>query len=153
VQEILEFAVYIEERGYEFYIGAIKKFREARITKLFQYLADEEFKHEKVFKKLLKQSGEIKGRRDPEYQAYMREFCKTHSLGDAEAVNAKLARVSSLKEILDMAMDFEKDSVIFFSQLKEMYARGNTAPVEKIIHEEMGHLRKIFQIKKELVKE
>ncbi|MBU4267738.1 MAG: ferritin family protein [Acidobacteria bacterium] len=153
VQEILEFAVYIEERGYEFYIGAIKKFREARITKLFQYLADEEFKHEKVFKKLLKLSGEIKGgKRDPEYQAYMHEFCKTHSLGDREAVNAKLAKLSSLEEILDLAMDFEKDSVIFFSQLKEMYAKGNTAAIDKIIHEEMGHLRKIFQIKRELVK-
>lgn len=152
VREILEFAVYIEERGYEFYIGAIKKFSEARITKLFQYLADEEFKHEKTFRKLLKQSGEIKGgRRDPEYQAYMIEFCKTHSLGDREMINAKLARVSSLEGVLDMAMDFEKDSVIFFSQLKELYTKGNTASVDRIIHEEMGHLRKLFQIKKELV--
>ena len=53
VKEILEFAVFIEERGYEFYVDAMKKFSEARITELFQYLADEEFKHEKVFKKLL----------------------------------------------------------------------------------------------------
>ncbi len=154
VKEILEFAVYIEERGYEFYIGAIKKFREARITKLFQYLADEEFKHEKIFKKLLKQSEGLKGgRRDPEYQAYMHEFCKTHSLADREAVNAKLAKLSGLEEILDMAMDFEKDSIIFFSQLKEMYAKGNTVNVDKIIHEEMGHLRKLFQIKKDLIRD
>ena len=82
VKEILEFAVYIEERGYEFYVGAMKKFSEARITELFQYLADEEFKHKEFFKKLLEQSGGIKGEsRDPEYQAYMREFCKAHSPG------------------------------------------------------------------------
>jgi len=153
VKEILEFAVYIEERGYEFYVGAMKKFSEARITELFQYLADEEFKHEKIFKKLLEQSGELKGgSHDAEYQAYLREFCKSHSLADPETVNAKLSKVSGLEEVLDMAMGFEKDSIVFFSELKGIYARGNSAAVDKIIHEEMGHLRKIFLMKRELVK-
>ena len=153
VNEILEFAVYIEQRGYEFYIGAIKKFSEARIIELFQYLADEEFKHEEFFKKLLEQSGGITGEsRDPEYQAYMREFCKAHSLADREATTARLAKASGLEDVLDMAMGFEKDSIVFFSELKEIYAKGNSAAVDKIIHDEMGHLRKIFQMKRELVK-
>ncbi|MBN2344770.1 MAG: ferritin family protein [Candidatus Aminicenantes bacterium] len=151
VMEILEFAVYIEERGYEFYIRAIKKFSDPRATKLFQYLADEEFKHEKVFKKMLKQSDEFKGgKRDPEYRAYMREFCKTHTLGDSEALSVKLSRVSRLEEILDMAMDFERDSIVFFSEMKDLYGKGHGAPVDKIIHEEVGHLRKIFQMKQKL---
>jgi len=149
VKEILEFAVYIEQRGYEFYIGAMKKFGEARITELFQYLADEEFKHEEFFKKLLEQSGGMKGgSHDPEYQAYMREFCKAHSLADREATAARLARASGLDEVLDMAMGFEKDSIIFFSELKEIYEKGHSEAVDRIIHEEMGHLRKIFQMKR-----
>jgi rubrerythrin len=151
VKEILEFAVYIEQRGYEFYVGAMRKFAEARITELFQYLADEEFKHEELFKKLLEQSGAVKGEiRDPEYQAYMREFCKAHSLADREATAARLAKASGLGEVLDMAMAFEKDSIVFFSELKEIYGTGNAAAVDKVIHEEMGHLRKIFQMKREL---
>jgi len=151
VREILEFAVYIEERGYEFYVGAMKKLGEPRATELFQYLADEEFKHEKVFKKLMEQGDDVKsGEHDPEYQAYMREFCKAHSLGDREAISAKLARLSSLEEILDLAMGFEKDSIVFFSELREAYARGHAGPLDKVIHEEMGHLRKIFQMKREM---
>lgn len=153
VKEILEFAVYIEQRGYEFYVEAMKKFSEARATELFQYLADEEFKHEKVFKKLIEQDGDVqKGEPDAEYQTYMKEFVKAHQLGDKEAVNTKLARLSTLEEILDLAMGFEKDSIIFFSELKGIYTKGNYAAVDKIIHEEMGHLRKIFQMKRELVK-
>ena len=153
VKEILEFAVYIEQRGYEFYVGAMKKFSEPWATELFQYLADEEFKHEEFFKKLLQESGGVKGEsRDPEYQAYMREFCKAHSLADREATTAKLAKASGLGEVLDMAMGFEKDSIIFFSELKEIYSKGNYAAVDKVIHEEMGHLRKIFQMKRELLK-
>ncbi len=151
VKEILEFAVYIEERGYEFYIEAIKKFPDPRATKLFQYLADEEFRHEKVFKKLLALEGGLKaGEADPEYRAYMKEFVKTHQLGDKEAIHAKLARLSTLDEILDLAIGFEKDSIILFSELKEMFAKGHTTAVKKVIVEEMGHLRKIFAIKRKL---
>jgi rubrerythrin len=151
VKEILEFAVYIEDRGYEFYVGAMKKFSEPRATELFQYLADEEFKHGKVFKKLMEQSGAAAaGEQDPEYQAYMKEFVKAHQLGDKEAIQAKLARVVDLEGVLELAMDFEKDSIVFFSELKESFARGNSAPVEKVIREEMGHLRKIFQMKLEM---
>ncbi len=153
VKEILGFAVYIEERGYEFYIEAMKKFPEPGATELFQYLADEEFKHEKLFKKLMGQDGDVKkGEADAEYQAYMKEFVKVHQLGDREAIQAKLARMTTLEEVLDLALGFEKDSIIFFSELKEMYAKGYTAPLEKVIHEEMGHLRKIFQMKKTLIR-
>jgi rubrerythrin len=153
VKEVLGFAVYIEERGYEFYVEAMKKFAAPRATELFQYLADEEFKHETLFKKLLEQVDDAKkGDVDAEYQAYMKEFVKAHSLGDKEAIQSKLARISSLDGILDLAMSFEKDSVVFFSELKEILAKGETPAVEKVIHEEMGHLRKIFQMKRELVK-
>lgn len=153
VKEILEFAVYIEERGYEFYVEAMKKFPEPRATELFQYLADEEFKHEKVFKMLMDQDGDIrKGERDAEYQAYMREFVKAHQLGDKEAIHAKLSRLSTLEDILDLAMGFEKDSIVFFSELKDLYAKGHSAAIEKVIREEMGHLRKIFQMKRKSVK-
>jgi rubrerythrin len=153
VKEILEFAVFIEQRGYEFYVGAMKKFSEPRVTELFQYLADEEFKHEEFFRILLEQSGGIRGKSpDPEYQAYMREFCKAHSLADHDVTSARLAKASGLGDVLDMAMGFEKDSIVFFSELKEMLGEGDTAAVEKVIHEEMGHLRRIFQMKREWVK-
>jgi rubrerythrin len=151
VNEILEFAVYIEERGYEFYIGAMKKFSDPEATRLFQYLADEEFKHEKVFNKLMQQGADPrKGDPDPEYQAYLKEFCKAHALGDREAIAEKLARLSTLEDILDLAMGFEKDSIVFFSELRELYGKGPAGPVEKIIREEMGHLRTIFQMKQRL---
>jgi rubrerythrin len=152
-REILGFAVYIEERGYEFYVEAMKKFHEPHATELFQYLADEEFQHEKIFKKLMESGHEAaKGEPDAEYLAYMREFVKAHQLGDKEAVNAKLARLSTLEEVLDLAMGFEKDSIVFFSELKSAYARGGAGALDRVIHEEMGHLRRIFQMKQALAK-
>lgn len=150
-REILEFAVYIEQRGYEFYIGAMKRFPDPQATGLFQYLADEEFKHEMLFKKLMEEASPAAGERDAEYQAYMREFVKAHQLGDREAIQAKLARVAGLEGVLDLAMGFEKDSIVFFSELKESFARGQNAALEKVVREEMGHLRKIFALKREML--
>ncbi len=153
VKEILGFAVYIEQRGYEFYIGAMKKFTDPRATPLFQYLADEEFKHEALFKRMMEGEAGLRPMEpDPEYQAYMREFVKAHQLGDREAIQDKLARLKALDDVLDLAMGFEKDSIVLFSELKELAARGNAAALEKVIHEEMGHLRKIFAMKRALAR-
>ena len=148
VKEILGFAVYIEQRGYEFYVGAMKKFADPRATPLFQYLADEEFKHEALFRKMMDGEAGFRSQDpDPEYQAYMREFVKAHQLGDREAIQDKLARLKTLDDVLDLAMGFEKDSIVLFSELKELAARGSAAVLEKVVHEEMGHLRKIFAMK------
>lgn len=153
VKEILGFAVYIEQRGYEFYVGAMKKLEDPRATELFQYLADEEFKHEKLFKKMMDEEGGFRPMEpDPEYQAYMREFVKAHQLGDREAIQEKLARLKTLGDVLDLAMGFEKDSIVLFSELKELAARGSTAALEKVIREEMGHLRKIVAMKSALAR-
>lgn len=153
VKEILEFAVRIEQRGYEFYVGAMKRFVDPRATGLFQVLADEEFKHEAVFKKLLDGEGGAGLREgDAEYQAYMGEFIKAHPLADRRAVATALARLTAPEQILDLALDFEKDSIVFFTQLKELVAPGRTRAVEKVIHEEMGHLRKISLMKLRLAR-
>ena len=48
------------------------------------------------------------GEQDAEYQAYMREFVKAHQLGDKEAIHAKLARLSTLEGVLELAMGFER---------------------------------------------
>jgi rubrerythrin len=153
VKEILGFAVYIEQRGYEFYVGAMKKFSDPQATPLFQYLADEEFKHETLFKKMLdNEAGFRPMEPDAEYQSYMREFLKAHQLGDREAIEDKLARLATLDEILELAMGFEKDSIVLFSELKELASRGQAAALEQVVREEMKHLRKIFAMKRALAR-
>jgi len=143
--------VHIEERGYEFYVEAMKKFSDPLATRLFQYLADEEFKHEKVFKKLLAGEGGMRRQEaDPEYRDYMKEFVKAHPLAEQRTARGRLSRMSEAEQVLELAMEFEKESIVFFTQLKELVAPGRARAVEKVIHEEMGHLRKVLQMKRRL---
>jgi len=148
--EILDFAVQIERSGYEFYIQALKKFDDAKTVAFFQYLADEEFHHEQVFLKMKEkwEEGKISAP-DPEYEAYMKDFCKSHILADKKAVQAKLKTVETFSDVLNMALDFEKDSVVFFTQLKSIVGADKTEPVDRVIQEELTHIRRILEFRKQ----
>jgi rubrerythrin len=147
VSEIVEFAVRIEQNGFKFYIESIKKFNDERLIKLFQFLADEEFKHEEMFKQLLKKTG-INNPHESypgEYEAYMKDFLKTHALANDASLKAKLETIKKVDDAIEVALSFEKDSIILFTMLKKYIEEKNKAIVEGIIQEEVSHIFKITQ--------
>lgn len=150
VSEILDFAVFIEQSGYRFYVESVKKFPDKKTVELFQYLADEEFKHEKYFANIKKDLPETVMAGDAEYEAYMKDFCKTHSLGNPEVLEKKISGISSFQEALDMALEFEKDSVVFFLELKAIIGPEKGHLVEQVIQEELKHIRRILEYKKQI---
>jgi rubrerythrin len=151
-REIVEFAVYIEKSGYEFYVKSMKKFADAKVIALFQYLADEEFKHENLFKKILSSMTPVTGgdAEGEEYGAYMREFCKAHLLANPEKAKALVEGIHNEKEALALALQFEKDSVIFFTELKALYTDDKNGSIDRVIQEEMVHIRRSFLLQQGL---
>ncbi len=151
VNEVLDFAIHIEHHGYEFYVESMKRFNDPDLLRLFQYLADEEFKHEKAFRVLRDSLGSFTppDSYDGEYQAYMGEFCKAHALANRDVFRARLESLTGPDALLDMALEFEKDSVVFFTELKHIVGRDKHNAVDKVIREEMAHVRRIFDLKRE----
>jgi rubrerythrin len=149
--EVVEFAIYIEQNGYKFYVETIKKFEEKKLTDLFQFLADEEFKHEQIFKSLLKKTGTFTPPESypGEYEVYMRDFLKTHALANDEALKQKLDSISTQEDAIQMALDFEKDSIVLFTALKKYIEEANQKAVESIIQEELTHIIKITSYQQE----
>jgi rubrerythrin len=149
--EILEFAIYIEQNGYKFYVETIKKFKEKKLVELFQFLADEELKHEQTFKALLKKTGTFTPPESypGEYEVYMRDFLKTHALANDKALKQKLDTISTPGDAVKVALDFEKDSIVLFTAVKKYIDPSNHKPVEAIIQEEMTHIIKITTYQQE----
>jgi len=149
-REIVESAVFIEQNGYQFYVKAMKKFDDPQILELFQYLADEEFKHENIFKNLLgkltPQTPSEAGAHDTEYEAYLAELCKSHLLANSDAVRSHVESIRNMDDAVALALRFEKDSVVFFTELKAVMGADRAGAVDKVIAEEMGHVRKLVQI-------
>jgi len=149
VKEVLDFAVYIEQNGYEYYTGAAKKFAEPKIVELFQYLAQEEAKHEKLFKDMAKSADtfETEESYEGEFSAYMKEFCASHALANRNTISSVLGTLKTFDDVLEMALGFEKDSVVFFSELKVMAAFDWQNVIDKVIKEELSHIRKLLKFK------
>jgi rubrerythrin len=147
VSEVVEFAVYIEKNGYKFYVESMKKLKDERLMDLFQYLADEERKHEETFKKLLEKTGAFTPHESypGEYDAYMRNFLKTHALANDNALKEKLESIKTIDNAVQVALDFEKDSIVLFTMLKKYMNDKNKPLVDSIIQEEVSHILRISQ--------
>ncbi len=154
VSEVIEFAVYIEQNGYKFYVESMKKVKDEKMIDLFQFMADEEFRHENLFKQLLEKTGKFSPHESysGEYESYMRDFLKTHSLANDQALKAKIDSIQTTDDAIRMALDFEKDSIVLFSMLKNIIEEENKPTVEGIIQEEITHIAKINRFKLGLIK-
>jgi rubrerythrin len=150
VNEVVEFAVYIEQNGYKFYIETMKKFSDERLLKLFQFMADEEFKHEGTFKRLLKDLGSFTPHESypGEYESYMKDYLKTHALANDVALKEKLDSIKTIDDAINVALDFEKDSIILFTMLKKYIEEPHIKVVDIIIQEEINHIFKIQEFQK-----
>jgi len=149
--EIIDMAVTTEETGYEFYKLAEKNARSDSTRQLFAYLADEEINHKHIFKGL-KDSIEENPQGVPvdweDVGKYIRAMVDS-SIFMGKDKNINLASESQDdKETIDFALGFEKDTLLFFYQLKDMIKSGAKDIIQKIINEEKEHIRRLTEMKK-----
>ncbi len=141
--EIFEMAQQIERNGAKFYRAAAKKISSLKETLL--ELADMEDQHLVTFTDMRSNLSAAEKEPlvfDPDGQAqtYLRVMASDHVF-DVKANPAKLLTGKKAKDILRMAIGLEKDSIVFYSALKESVSRkAGKDKVEAIIAEEMSHI-------------
>lgn len=145
--EVLELAVDIERNGEAFYRKAAETVAEAEAKKLFISLANWEKQHAQAFSAMRdKYAAErlAQAELDPDGEAskYLAEIVDG-KLFDAKAGAAELlGQAREPREILRLALEREKDTVLFYTALKELAAAcGGEEEVASIIREEMSHVR------------
>jgi rubrerythrin len=77
----------------------------------------------------------------------MKEFCASHSLANRDTIRTSLENLKTFEDVLDKALSFEKDSVVFFSELKYMGIFDRGQVIDKVIQEELDHLRKLLKFR------
>lgn len=144
--EILEMAVEIERNGQKFYKKAAQILKEPDVKQFLLDLAEMEAQHEKIFtdmKAQLPDSGKQVDVYDPDNEAvlYLQAMADGHVFRPAEDLSAKLTGSESLMQIFKMAIQAEKDSIVFYIGLKD-YApdASSQEKVQKIIEEEKKHI-------------
>ncbi len=152
LNEIVELAVQIEHNGYAFYNEATKhKGLDDKSLNLLTTLRDQELNHEKIFLGL-RDNEDIKGLVQSQDWELVASYLKTivdSRIFDTENAAIKLAtQAHTMKEILDYAIQFEKDTLLFFHTIKDNITIVKTQEaIAKIIHEEISHILKLTEFK------
>lgn len=142
--EIFELAEQIERNGAKFYRAAAEQLPEVR--EVLTDLAVMEDEHEKTFAEMrLQLSGREREQLvfDPDGEAQM--YLRVMAGGQVFDVKAEPAEQLKGKEtaedILETAIDIEKESIAFYAGLKECIpSRAGKNKVKAIIREEFGHI-------------
>jgi len=144
--EIFEMAEQIERNGAAFYREAAVKAKDAPTKKFLTDLAAMEDGHLVIFQTMRKELGKADKEPvtfDPDNEAAM----YLQAMADAKGFEGKISpglRLSgreTLPDILSMAINAERNSVVFYVGLKSLVeADRNRRQVDKIIGEEMGHI-------------
>jgi len=141
IDEILEIAEQIERNGASFYRKAAEKIQDTNKKQLFVHLAEMEDDHEQIFKKMrtnLSEDEKIMTDFDPEGEVsgYLK------ALADTRIFYEKEIDFTSFKEILKSAITAEKDSIVFYTGMKDTVSvHLGKNKIDEIIKEEMGHIK------------
>lgn len=144
--EIFKIGVQIEKNGREFYLAAADKSSDADSKKLFTELADWESRHMALFESFRsKLSAAIKNENvyDPDnnIHLYLKSVADSTVFVKGSDMAAAVTMCKSPVEILEKALTFEKESVVFYSSMKSIVPDAlGKADVDKLVLEELFHV-------------
>ena len=146
--EIFEIAEQIERNGVKFYRKAAKGISDKDLRQMLLELADMEAEHEETFAGMRKQlSVSDKDRQlrvfDPENELtlYLQAMANGHVFDLRKDPSKQLRGTETVEDILKLAINAEKDSIVFYLGLKDFVPAGaGKDKVEEIIKEEMSHI-------------
>jgi rubrerythrin len=151
--EIAQSAVEIERKGRAFYLRLAEAAQSEKSRELFEYLAAEEAKHEEIFATLKDKLGDIElpaWATQNEYMTYIQGIIESHTLFADDVVEKQMTVLKDEKDAIKMAIGFEKDTMLFFTEMKELVPPSDREAVKQCIDEERLHLIRLQTMLKEL---
>lgn len=147
--EVFKIAIEIEQNGWDFYEKAQAKIDDPAVKNIFAELAGEEIKHKARFKALMDElpesaTGSTVWDPDNEIDQYLKMMADMHVFSKNASVEELLASLSGALEALKLAMQFEKDSIVFFAEMQNLAESGQSKDkIGQLVYEEQQHLKRL----------
>ena len=144
--EVFKIGVEIERNGRAFYQAAANTTEDADLKKLFEELSDWEARHVELFEGLRssisgKIGAEIPFDPDNMVHLYLKAVADNSVFVQNSDTAELVAELKTLVNILKKALEFEKESVVFYSSMKEIVSEAlGKEEIDKLIHEELNHI-------------
>jgi rubrerythrin len=149
--EIFEIAEEIERNGAKFYRQVAANSSDKKTKQMLLNMATMEDGHLKIFEEMRKQlSGQEKewALFDPDNQSalYLQAMADARGYEGKIAPSKELTGNETTQEIIEIALNSEKESVLFYFGLKDMVpVRAGRDKVETIIKEELSHITTLLK--------
>lgn len=150
--ELINIAIGIERRGVIFYDIMTRSTKDTVTRDVFQCLVGMEREHIKIFQDMLSETDkhETPETYAGEYEAYLQALVDSAVFTDDLATSEMANQVDSDIKAIELGISAEKDSILFYYNMKELMGQRAQAMVNKIITEEKSHLRQLSELKKKL---
>ena len=154
--EIFEMAIRIEENGARFYRKAAEFQSNEENRTVLEKLATMEDHHKLTFDKMRQRlfaAEKTVTVFDPnnESSQYLAAMADTHGGEGSPAAADALTGKESIKEIVDIAIGLEKESILFYLGLKDLVPpKYGQDKLDKIIGEERRHIIQLNALRKKL---
>jgi len=149
IAELFQLAIEIKENGCAFYEQAQKIIHEPELKRQFADLAAGELEHKKKIEKIktdLPWSAASPTVPDPEneLELYIKAAADQHTFRTCGPLNVQLEKIKDAADALKLALQFEKDSVIFLMSLQEAVCEGKDRDlVDLLLKEEMKRVKQL----------
>jgi rubrerythrin len=144
--EIITAAEEIETRGETFYQRLVDSSMDEGAKEVFAFLRDEESKHRAIFHAMGERLAPVElpaWAEEEEFLNYINAMIEDHALFRlADAAGKEMTREEGIR----MAMQFEKDTMLFFAEMRELVPDSEKDVVKKCIDEERSHLKRLMAL-------
>ncbi len=149
--EVFEIAIQIEKNGAKFYKKAAQIVTDPYNKDLLLRLSEMEEDHAVTFESMLKEMKSDLGTMDNEVADYLKAMASgyvfKYNTDPSEAVSDE----DSMEDIIGIALGLEKDSIAFYSGLRDIMPEAmGKRKIDAIIKEEYKHIVVLFNSLKSL---
>ncbi len=142
-KEFLELAIEIERNGYRFYeLAAQDKSKE--VSDIFIQLAGREREHEHTFRDILTRVGGYIPENPCENYKYIKSLADSSIFVSEQAQSLLSGKAMTDIEAVEAGISFEKDSILFYLEVRGMVPRHDQDIMDMITNEEKKHLSELM---------
>jgi len=153
-RELINIGIGIERNGATFYDSLAESAKDSSVKTMYKDLADREREHEKIFQDMLGSVGDYQPPETvtEEYEAYMKALVDSLIFPDDKVAREMVQNVASDIAAIQIALGAEKDSILFYTEMRDLVRSSDRDAVSKLIAEEKSHMRQLTALKQSLSK-
>jgi len=155
--EMVDIALGIERNGVAYYETLAESTTNASLKDTYDGLANMERQHIEIFQKMLDSLGKYQptsaGVDEEEHEFYLKALIDSAVFTDDKVARQIAQKASSPAEAIQTALGAEKDSILFYSEMRNFVPEREQPVIDRIINEEKSHVRQLSSLKKQFARE